>query len=171
MLQWASYIKAEIGRIPNTEPSSYYWAMACAPSAYAIRKILSKTRILLGKWADRPSASIALLDGRVIRTDGHINTPRRIMGAGTYQCIIAYVGCGGFLLKEADLVASESCDSYFRWMESILIARMGRGIGPSDVICDNPSVIFGKLGAFFRGIWGEISRRGESSQETLFVGR
>ena len=103
--------------------------------------------------------SLALLDGHVIRTDGHFKVPRRIMGAGSNQCMIAYIGCGGFLLKEVDLVASESCDSYLRGMESILIARRDHGLGPADVICDNPSVISGRVDAFYRGIWGGKSPR------------
>ena len=109
--QWASYIKAEIGRIPNAESSSYDWALSCVPSAYAIRTLLSKTRRLLDQWAGRLSVSLALLGGNVIRTDGHFKAARRIMGAGPNQCMIAYLGCGVFLLNEVDLVPSESCDS------------------------------------------------------------
>ena len=65
--------------------------------------------------------------------------------------MVAYVGRGGLLLKEVDPVSSESCESYFRGMVLILIARRDHGI------CDNPSVIFGKVGAFPRGIWGNKS--------------
>ena len=62
----------------------------------------------------------------------------------------AYIGRGGFLLKEVDLVAADSCGSYFRGMDRILIARTGHSIGPSDATCDNPSAICGKAGAFPR---------------------
>ena len=156
MHQWASFIRSELCVPPKADPAAYDWVLASVPSAYAIRMVLSKTSSLLDKRANDLSAALALLDGHVVRTDGHFKVPRKIItkaGAGATGFMIAYFGSSGFLLKEVSIVESESCANYLGGMESILLARRDRGLAPPDVICDNPSVIEGKLGDFVKDIW------------------
>ena len=136
------------------------WVIGAVPTTYVIRRILHTTRSLFDSRLLRTQESLAILDGHVVRTDGHFKLPRKIVlkNGSPARAMIAMVGCGGFLLREVSLVESESAASHIRCITPILTTRKANGLAPPHVISDNPGMVASALRKSIDGIWGEGER-------------
>ena len=127
------------------------------PSSHVLRHILLKSRPLLDSWGRDLAASLAILDGHVVRMDGHFNLPGRIKIGGAKEdrrCMLAFLGCNGFLLKEVVLAKSEAGDTYLAELVNILVIRQANGLPPPHFIIDNPCLLEGKMGDLIQAVWG-----------------
>ena len=151
---------------PEAKREDYNRVLAAVPSAKAVTKILRRTRNLISSRIHDLKVTVAALDGHILRIDGHFKAPHRILrknGEEAPGCILAFLGCAGFLLGELQVYNSESGKSYIEGARPIPQRRFLAGAGPPHIIADNPPLLEGKIQSLINSIWG-----GESS--TILAG-
>ena len=159
-ITWASGIAREANAGGDLPPEAYTWVLSAVPSSSAIRSILLKTRSLFARELSDLRYSLAMVDSHVIRADGHFKAPKRILDKeerGSTHCIIAFLGCAGFLLQEVSICPSESSSSYIDGISPILRRRYAAGLPPPHFLFDNPGLIEGRLQDAVREIWSTPS--------------
>ena len=106
----ASGIARETEAIGDLPPESYTWVLSAVPSSMDIRSILLRARTLFARQLSDLRYSLALVDSRIIRADGHFKAPKRILDKkrkGGKHRIIAFLGCAGFLFQEVSICPSD----------------------------------------------------------------
>ena len=154
---WTARVSWALSRKTGKDPKQYDWILGAVPSSHVLRQILLKSRSLLDRWAHNLAASLAILDGHVVRMDGHFKLPKKIKigeKKNDHRCMLAFIGCNGFLLKEVSLVQSESGDAYLSELIDVLVLRQQNGLPPPHLITDNPCLIDRKIGALLQVVWG-----------------
>lgn len=156
--EWAAYLRSELTDRPTEDPTEYDWVLSLVPSSYVIRGVLLRTSSLHDKWRRELKASLALLDGNVLRLDGHFKLPAKINvspdGKET-PCMLACLGCSGYLLQEVTLVPSEAGESYLRAILDILVLRKENGMPPPHIIIDNPCLLESDVHNLISAVWGD----------------
>ena len=155
--EWGSYVRNSLAAGRCARPTQFDWVLGAVPTAHALKKIPRKTRSIQDSWRRELEDTLAIIDGGVIRTDGHFKPPRKIiMESGRpSKTTLAVLGSNGYLPREVFLTESESADSYIRAISPILAKRYAYGLPPSRVISDNPGVLQGEI----RGVISEIRGR------------
>ena len=122
------------------------------------RAILQKTHHLFDDDVAALKRASILLGSHVISADGHLKAPRRILTRERMErgkCVLAFLGCAGFLLKPLRLCESESGKAYLEGMRDVLGIRMESGLPPPHIIVDNPPLIEGRIQILVKDIWGD----------------
>ena len=98
-----------------------------------------------------------ILDGHVVRDDGHIRGPQRIphrREGGRDKRLLAFLRLDGFLLRAVRLCDSESGDAYLIGIKPTLARRLSQGLRPPHVVVGNPPLSDGRLQNLVAEIWG-----------------
>ena len=92
---------------------------------------------------------------KILRVDGHFKAPnsvRRKNGEEAPGCILAFLGCGCFLLGELQIYNSESGGAYLNGARPISQRRFLAGMRHPRIIADNPSLLEGGIQILIKSI-------------------
>ena len=158
--EWGPYLRAPLSMESQHVPRKYEWVVGAAPTTRAIKKVLQKTRALFDRRRREVTESLAIAEGRVLRTGGHFKLRRKIIPRNGFpsRAIIAAIGFGGFLLQEVTIVRSESATAYVDCVRPILLARRSNILTPPHAISDNPGILSSAMAASLNDIWGGAAR-------------
>ena len=155
---WMAQVMGILRRDPRAKREDYNWVLAAVPTEKSLSEILRRTYSLVSNQVHDLKIAVAVLDGHVVRADGHFKAPLRVLrksGESGPGCLLAFLGCGGFLLDEVKIYTSESGDAYLEGARPILERRHLAGMRPPHFIVDNPPLLEGRIQNLVRSIWKE----------------
>ena len=158
LIELGACLRNSLATTSDTVPTQSDWVLGEVPTSHALKKILQKAKSRLDPWRRELEDTLAIIDGQVLRTDGHFKLPQEIILETGYpsRAMLAVLGRNGFLLREVLLAESESTDAYLRAISPILDTRYAYGHPPPRIISDNQGMIQGEIHEVIREIWGGL---------------